>query len=49
MDEVGGVNPDLNFAMDYDLFVKMMKKGRFVRLNRFFATFRVHAGQKQNK
>lgn len=46
MEECGGIDTSYQFAMDYDLFVRMMKKGRFVRLNKFFALFRVHPKSK---
>lgn len=42
MDEAGGVDPGFQFAMDYDLFERMMRQGKFVRLNTFLGAFRVH-------
>ena len=41
-ERAGNVDPNFHFAMDYDLFVRYMKVGRLVRVNRFLAAFRVH-------
>lgn len=38
----GNVDPTYRFAMDYDLFVRFMRSGRFRRVNRFLAAFRMH-------
>lgn len=38
----GNVDPSFRFAMDYDLLVRYMTTGRFRRVNRFLAAFRVH-------
>ena len=46
MERAGSVDPSFNFALDYDLFVRMMSKGRFMRVNRFLAAFRLHPGSK---
>jgi glycosyltransferase involved in cell wall biosynthesis len=46
MERLGGIDPTLKFAMDYDLFLRIMRDGRMVRLNRFNAAFRWHASQK---
>ncbi len=46
MQQVGGVDEQLNFAMDYDLFVRMMTVGKFCRLKGYFACFREHAKSK---
>lgn len=45
-EEQGNVDPSFRFALDYDLFVRYMKTGRFMRVNRFLAAFRVHQGAK---
>ncbi len=45
-DEAGGINPAFQFALDYDLFVRFMKRGRMRRVNRFLGAFRQHAGSK---
>ena len=46
MDQTNGINPSYQFAMDYDLFVRMMKKGRFKRVNKFLSAFREHSSSK---
>ena len=38
----GNVDSTFRFAMDYDLFVRYMSAGKFKRVNRFLAAFRVH-------
>ncbi|MEQ8482859.1 MAG: glycosyltransferase family 2 protein [Pseudomonadales bacterium] len=48
MERAGPVDPRFQFALDYDLFVRMMKVGRFARLNRFLAGFRVHPAAKSS-
>jgi len=50
MDEVGGIDPTFQFAMDYDLFARMMRAGkRFVRLPEFLAVFREHEDSKTTR
>ena len=46
MREVGGIDPKLEFALDYDLFVRLMALGRFERVDEFFGAFRVHSQSK---
>jgi len=41
-EQKGNVDPSYRFAMDYDLFVRYMDGGRFQRVNRFLAAFRIH-------
>ncbi len=41
-EECGNIDPTFRFAMDYDLFMRFMLKGRFIRLNRFLGVFRQH-------
>ena len=41
-DWVGGIDPSYQFALDYDLFVRMMNVCRIKRVNRFLAAFREH-------
>ena len=48
MERSGSINPSFAFALDYDLFVRMMKKGRFVHVDRFLAGFRVHPASKSS-
>ncbi len=42
LERAGNVDPTFRFAMDYDLFVRFMDEGKFQRVNRFLAAFRVH-------
>ena len=42
MQRSGSIDPTFDFALDYDLFVRMMKFGRFQHVHKFLATFRVH-------
>ncbi len=42
----GTIDASFQFALDYDLFVRMMTEGRFVRVPRFLAAFRVHEAAK---
>ncbi len=45
----GGVNPDLRFAMDFELIVKFLKKGaRAAKVRNTLANFRVHAAAKSS-
>jgi hypothetical protein len=46
LERAGNVDPTFRFAMDYDLFVRFMDKGKFQRVNRFLAAFRVHQNAK---
>jgi len=43
---VGNIDSSYRFAMDYDLFVRMMARGKFRRVNRFLGAFRQHASSK---
>lgn len=45
-ERAGNVDPDLAFAFDYDLFVRYMRAGKFVRLNAFLGAFRWHQESK---
>ncbi len=45
-DAVGGIDPSFQFALDYDLFVRFMERGRMQRVNRFLGAFRRHASAK---
>jgi glycosyltransferase involved in cell wall biosynthesis len=45
-EEVGGIDPSFQFALDYDLFVRFMERGRMERVNRFLGAFRRHAASK---
>jgi glycosyltransferase involved in cell wall biosynthesis len=45
--ELGGVTPSRNWAMDYDLFLRLESAGRsFYRASSFIAVIRVHADAK---
>lgn len=41
-----GIDKDLAFAMDYDLFLQFMKEGRLYHQSGFFAAFRDHDSSK---
>lgn len=46
-EKVGGMNPDFQFALDWDLFLRFQRAGaRIVRLPYFMGGFRIHAAQK---
>lgn len=45
-ERAGNLDRSFQFAMDYDLFVRYMRAGRFRRVNRFLAAFRQHADAK---
>jgi glycosyltransferase involved in cell wall biosynthesis len=45
-DAVGGVDVDLRFCMDYDLWIRLGRQHRFVYLGEVLAQSRLHAGGK---
>lgn len=45
-EQVGGINDNLKFIMDYDLFYRMAQKSAFVHLSSFVGLYRDHAGTK---
>jgi glycosyltransferase involved in cell wall biosynthesis len=45
-EKVGGIDSGFRFAMDYDLFVRIMGSGRMYRANRFLGAFRQHPNAK---
>jgi glycosyltransferase involved in cell wall biosynthesis len=45
-EQVGGIDPSFQFALDYDLFVRFMEQGRMERVDRFLGAFRRHASSK---
>jgi glycosyltransferase involved in cell wall biosynthesis len=45
-EEVGGIDPNLEYAADYDLFLRASWAGRCVYVPKIFSAFRQHAGQK---
>jgi glycosyltransferase involved in cell wall biosynthesis len=48
-ERTGNIDPHFRFAMDYDLFVRFMQKGRMVRVNRFLGVFRKHSEAKTSQ
>jgi glycosyltransferase involved in cell wall biosynthesis len=45
-EQVGGIDTSFQFALDYDLFVRFMERGRMERVDRFLGAFRRHASSK---
>ena len=45
-ERVGGLNPKLRTAYDYDLWIRLSRGGRFQRVREVFACSRMHAGNK---
>jgi len=45
----GNIDPTLRFAMDYELFLRFMLAGKFVRVNRFLGAFRYHDDSKTSR
>jgi glycosyltransferase involved in cell wall biosynthesis len=45
-EKAGNIDANFRFAMDYDLFVRFMRTGKMVRLNRFLGVFRKHVEAK---
>jgi glycosyltransferase involved in cell wall biosynthesis len=45
-EKCGNIDPQFRFALDYDLFLRYMMGGRFVRVNRFLGAFRYHSTAK---
>lgn len=48
-EQCGNIDPSLHFALDYDLFLRYMKEGRFFRVNRFLGAFRYHRDAKTSR
>lgn len=46
---VGGIDPSLNFIMDYDLFTRLARLSSFRQLPEFLACFRLHAQCKSSR
>jgi glycosyltransferase involved in cell wall biosynthesis len=44
--EIGGLNTNLSFAFDFDLFIRLRQVGRFQFTNRCFAAARIHSEAK---
>ena len=49
LEKCGTIDSGFRFAMDYDLFVRFMQKGKFVRVNRFLGAFRKHGEAKTSQ
>ena len=45
-ESAGNIDPARRFALDYDLFARYMKAGRFARIDRFLGIFRVQPASK---
>jgi glycosyltransferase involved in cell wall biosynthesis len=45
-EQAGNVDPRMAFALDYDLFVRFMRKGKLARMNAFLGAFRWHEDSK---
>lgn len=45
-DAVGGIDPTLAFAVDYDLFVRLLARGPAIWVDRPLGAFRLHPGSK---
>jgi glycosyltransferase involved in cell wall biosynthesis len=45
-ERVGNVDVRMTFALDYDLFVRFMRAGKFARINAFLGAFRLHKASK---
>jgi glycosyltransferase involved in cell wall biosynthesis len=45
-EQAGGIDPSFQFALDYDLFVRFMERGRIERVDRFLGAFRRHPSSK---
>ncbi len=48
MQRAGPIDRSFGFALDYDLFVRMMKLGTFQHESKFLAAFRVHPAAKSS-
>jgi glycosyltransferase involved in cell wall biosynthesis len=46
MNKAGGIDSSYQFAMDYDLFERMMRIGKFKKVGGFLAAFREHENAK---
>ncbi len=46
MRQCGGIDSSLDFAMDFDLFVRLMERGALRRVEDYWAAFRVHSQSK---
>lgn len=44
--EVGGIDADFNYTMDYDLIMKLARHGEFLHTRSYLACYRLHATSK---
>jgi glycosyltransferase involved in cell wall biosynthesis len=45
-EKVGPIDQSLNFCMDYDFLLRLMKEGRGMRVDDYFGVFRLHGDSK---
>lgn len=45
-ERVGGLDPDFHFCMDFDLFGRMSRKGKIMRIPEIISAFRLHHAAK---
>jgi GT2 family glycosyltransferase len=48
-ERVGGLDPSKFFIMDYDLFLRMWRTGRFRKISRYLGCLRIHEETKNTK
>ena len=48
-DEAGGIDPSKTYTMDYDLFYRMWRRGRFLKTSRYLGAWRKHEDTKTSK
>ena len=49
LERAGNIDKSFRFAMDYDLFVRFMKLGKFKRVDRFLGAYRLHDDAKSSR
>ncbi len=45
-ERAGNIDPEFEFALDYDLFIRFMRAGKMTRINRFLGAYREHESSK---
>ena len=48
-DQVGLLNEDLKFALDYDLWMRIVNRGRLNYIPELWATYRIHSASKSSR